>query len=322
MTRRILITGGFGYVGGRVAQALAAQSGTQVVLGSRSPQAQPAWLPAASLSITPWHDSGQLRQACTGADTVIHLAAMNEIDAARDPVGALEMNGVATARLMEAAKAGKVKRFIYLSTAHVYGAPLAGRIDETTSPRPVHPYATSHRAAEDVVLAAHDTGALIGLVLRLSNSFGAPAHPGINRWTLLVNDLCRQAAATGTLVLKSSGLQRRDFVTLTDVGKAVVHLERMPREALGNGIFNIGGAWTPSVMEMAVLVVERCNAILGFCPQITRPEPVSGEASQPLDYRIDKLIESGFRLKNNHEAEIDATLILCSQAFSGEGGRK
>lgn len=316
MTRRILITGGFGYIGGRVAQVLAALPDTHVVLGSRLPQMAPAWLPAATVMATPWHDADRLRQVCSGVDSVLHLAAMNENDALQDPAGALEMNGVATARLLEAAKAEKVRCFIHLSTAHVYGAPLIGRIDETTCPRPIHPYATSHRAGEDVVLAAHDSGALTGLVFRLSNSFGAPAHPEVKRWTLLVNDLCRQATTTGQLVLRSAGLQRRDFVTLTDVCRAIAYLLGLPREAVGNGIFNIGGAWAQTVLEMATLVANRSEAILGFQPEIRRPDPVVGEISQPLDYRIDKLLGSGFELEGNHDAEIDATLMLCRQAFS------
>lgn len=318
MTRRILVTGGFGYVGGRVAQALAVQPATEVMLGSRSQRERPAWLNSAMPVAMSWQDPGQLRQACSGVDTVIHLAAMNEIDAARDPVGALEANSVATARLMEAACAERVGRFIYLSTAHVYGAPLAGRIDEATCPRPIHPYATSHRAAEDVVLAAHAAGSLAGIVVRLSNSFGAPAHPTVDRWSLLVNDLCRQAVTTGQLVMKSSGVQRRDFVTLADVGRAIAHLDGLPREALGDGIFNVGGAWAPSIMGMAMLVAERCNVVLGFHPPIIRPEPAS-EAIHLLDYRIDKLVGSGFSLESRHETEIDETLLLCRQAFGTDG---
>lgn len=308
---RVLITGGFGYVGGRIAQALAALPDTHVVLGSRRARERPGWLPTASAVVTPWDEPERLGEACAGVDTVIHLAAMNEIEAGRDPAGALEANGVATARLLEAAKDAKVERFIYLSTAHVYGTPLAGRIDETTCPRPVHPYATSHRAAEDVVLAAHDTGALNGIVVRLSNSFGAPAHPVVDRWTLLVNDLCRQAVTTGRLTLRSAGLQRRDFVTLTDVGRAIAHLVNLPRESTGDGIFNLGGAWAPTVMEMASLVAARTGVVLGFPVEIKRPEPAPAETSQPLDYRIDKLLATGFRLAGNPEAEIDATVAFC-----------
>ncbi|MEW6165081.1 MAG: SDR family oxidoreductase [Pseudomonadota bacterium] len=319
MTRRILVTGGFGYVGGRVAQSLAAQPDTEVMLGSRLLRERPVWLLSGIPVVMSWNDVGQLRQACSGVDTVVHLAAMNEIEAARDPVGALEVNGVATARLMEAARAEKVGRFIYLSTAHVYGAPLAGRIDEATCPRPVHPYATSHRAAEDVVLAAHAAGSLAGIVVRLSNSFGAPTHPVVERWSLLVNDLCRQVVMTGQMVLRSAGLQRRDFVTLADVGRAIAHLDGLPREKLGDGIFNVGGAWAPSIMDMAMLVAERCDALLGFRPSIIRPEPADGEAGYLLDYRIDKLVGSGFFLESDHEAEIDETLRLCRRAFGIDG---
>ncbi len=311
MTERMLITGGFGYIGGRLAQALAILPEVKVVLGTRTNHAPPDWLPNASVATTSWNDFKILRKACEGVHTVLHLAAMNEIDSERDPVGALEINAVASARLLEAAKAENVQRFIYFSTAHVYSSPLVGDIDETSCPRPSHPYAISHRAAEDLVLSAHDKGLLNGIVLRVSNSFGAPAHVGVNRWTLLVNDLCKQAVNTGELRLRSSGLQKRDFITLTDVCRAAVHFSVLSREELNNGIFNVGGAWTPTVFEMAGLVANRCELVLGFRPKIIRPDPQANEISLPLDYRIDKLLGTGFRLTNNHEDEIDATLRMC-----------
>lgn len=313
--RRILITGGFGYVGGRVAKYLSTLPDTQVILGTRSHGAVPAWLPQAKIAVTQWNDLSALSDVCYGVDAVLHLAAMNEINCAKDPVGALEVNGVATVRLVEAAKTMKVKQFIYMSTAHVYGAPLMGRIDESICPRPVHPYATSHHAAEDVVLAANNRD-FNTLVLRLSNSFGAPAHPDVNRWTLLVNDLCRQAAETKKLKLRSAGLQRRDFVTLTDVERAIAHILDIPRSELGNGIINIGGGWAPTIFEMAELVAKRCNDVLAFYPEIVRTNSTQGEISEPLDYRVDKLLSTGFRFENNYALEIDATLNICMQAFA------
>jgi len=316
VTHRILITGGFGYIGGRLAQALDAQRDTHVLLGSRFLRDVPKWLPSASVAVTNWGDSASLQGACSGVDTILHLAAMNEVDAAQDPVGALESAGVATARLMESAKAKHVSRFVYFSTAHVYGAPLAGYIDESVCPRPVHPYATSHRAAEDVVLAEHEKGELPGIVLRISNGFGAPAHPDVNRWTLLVNDLCRQAIVTGKLELRSAGLQRRDFITLTDVCRATSHMLNLPVEVIGNGIFNIGGNWTPTISEVTSLVAGRCGVVLGFRPEINLPEPMDGETSIPLDYCIDKLRNTGFKLQGDRDGEIDATLKLCYKAFS------
>jgi UDP-glucose 4-epimerase len=313
--RRILVTGGFGYVGGRVAKYLSTLPGTQVILGTRNHVEAPAWLPQAAIAVTRWNDLSTLRDICEGVDVVLHLSAMNEIDCAKDPVGALETNGVATVRLVEAAKTMKVKKFIYMSTAHVYGAPLIGRIDESLCPRPIHPYATSHRAAEDVVLAANNRD-FNTLVLRLSNSFGAPAHPDVNRWTLLVNDLCRQAAETKKLILRSAGLQRRDFVTLTDVERAIAHILEIPRSEFGDGIINVGGGWAPTIFEMTEFVAKRCNDVLGFYPEIVRPSSTQGEISEPLDYRVDKLLSTGFRFENNYTLEIDATLNICMQAFA------
>lgn len=311
MIHKILITGGLGYVGGRVAKMLAARSDLHLVLGSRQAHKSPTWLPDVAVVRMDWASLGSLMAACDGIDTVLHLAAMNEIDCIRDPAAALEANGVNSVRLLEAAKARGVGRFVYLSTAHVYGAPLAGRIDESISPRPSHPYATSHRAAEDVVLAAHDDGKLTGFVLRLSNGFGAPTHPDVNRWTLLVNDLCRQAVTNRRLVLRSAGLQRRDFVTLHDVGRAFCHVIDMPKEMVGNGIFNVGGSWALRVIDMAELVRARCSAVLGFTPEIICPNPDASEVVLELDYCIDKLLATGFALTGNPVQEIDATLRLC-----------
>lgn len=317
LKRKVLITGGTGYVGARVAQELSSRNELNIVLGSRMAQESPAWLPNTQVVAMNWCSQQSLLDACNGVDVVLHLAAMNEIDCARDPISALESNGVYSVRLLEAAKQNKVSRFIYLSTAHVYGAPLAGRIDEKMLPRPRHPYATSHRAAEDALLAAHDDGKIIGLVLRLSNGFGAPAHPDVNRWTLLVNDLCRQAVTQRTLILRSAGLQRRDFVTLQDVGRAFSHVLDLGKEQVGDGVFNIGGAWAPRVIDMVELIQARCFAVLGFTPDIIRPEPSDGEVTVELDFRIDRLRASGFELSGNAAAEIDATLRLCRDAFDG-----
>ena len=318
MSRQILITGGFGYIGGRIAQAVSKLPNTHVLLGSRSCREAPDWLFEASVVVTEWDDERSLSSACEGVDTVIHLAAMNEVDAVSDPVCALEMTAVYTARLIEVAKSEGVRRFIYLSTAHVYGVPLSGYIDESTCPRPAHPYATSHRAAEDVVLAAHNAGEMDGIVFRLSNSFGAPTHPDINRWTLLVNDLCRQAVITKQLSLRSVGSQRRDFITLADVGEAIKHFVVLPSNIIGDGIFNVGGAWSPTIFEVASLIADRCEAVLGYRPDIFRPEPKGDEISESLDYCVNKLLRTGFNLSSDHNKEVDDMLMFCRQTFLRE----
>lgn len=316
MTRTTLITGGFGYLGGRIAQALATNPGLSLRLGTRRPHpAPPEWLRTCEPVPMDLMADEDLAAACAGVSCVVHLAALNENDSASDPEQALLVNALGALKLLRAAEHAGVERFIYFSTAHVYGAPLTGTITEKTVPRPAHPYATTHRAAEDFVLAAHDRRVLTGIVVRLSNGFGAPAHPEVNRWTLLANDLCRQAVATGALQLRSSGLQQRDFITLSDVGRAVDHLIALPADICGDGLFNLGGESPLRIIDLTEQIAVRCNTVLGFIPPILRPEPLPQEESLPLDFRIDKLTRTGFSLEGDFAGEIDATLRLCQQAF-------
>lgn len=304
-------------VGGRVALHLQ-QAGHQVILGSRNERGLPDWLPQAKTVQTNWNDTRALEEICNGVDVVIQAAGMNAQDCAADPVAALEFNGLATAHLVAAASRAEVKRFIYLSTAHVYASPLTGSITEDTCPRNLNIYATSHLAGENAVLSASQRGQIEGVVLRLSNAFGAPVHKDVNCWMLLVNDLCRQAVVERCLTLRSTGMQRRDFVTLQDLGRVLSHVIDLTKEQVGDGVFNIGGAWTPRIIEMVELIQARCLSVLGFTPDIIRPELVDREVTLDLDFRIDRLLSSGFELSGNAEAEIDATLLFCREAFGGD----
>lgn len=311
---RILITGGYGFLGARVAQYLQ-QCGHQIFLGARQASASPEWLPQAKVLQIDWKDGRNLEQTCAGIDAVIHAAGMNAHDCATDPVGALEFNGVATARLIDASIRVGVQKFLYFSTAHVYASPLQGSISEDACPRNMHPYASSHLAGENAVLNAAKCKKIKSMVLRLSNVFGPPAHNDVNCWTLLVNELCRQAVSDEKLTLRSSGLQRRDFVGIQDMCRAVSHVLGLNKEQIGDGVFNVGGAWAPRVIDMTELIQARCLAVLGFTPQIIRPESHGMEATHELDFRIDRLLASGFALSDNSVAEIDATLIFCREFF-------
>lgn len=308
MNDRVLITGGMGLIGGRVAQSLA-ERGYAVKLGSRKMQPVPSWLARAEVIPMDWLSSDSLISACNGVDAIVHLAAMNDLECLSDPVSAVEVNVVNTVRLVEAAKVTNVKRLIYFSTAHIYGAPLVGYVDETTLPSCKHPYATSHRAAEDVVLASGDK--LSSVVLRLSNGFGRPSHAAVNSWNLLVNDLCRQAVTNRNLTLRSSGLQRRDFITLYDVCQVVDHMINLPDASIQNGIFNVGSGKSMQVVEMADMIKSRCTALFGYSPDIIRPMPDAFEVDIHFEYCIDKLRSTGFDVKGNFHQEIDSILMLC-----------
>ena len=314
---RILITGGFGYLGGRLAQFLGSEGGHEVWLGTRSEREAPRCLSEAQVVRTEWTSSSALEGICSGVDAVLHLAGMNAQECCADPANALDFRAVATSRLIKAAARQGVGRFVYVSTAHVYASPLVGRITEDTCPCSSHPYALSHRAGEDAVRSVTQAGRMGRIVLRLSNAFGAPVTPDADCWALLTNDLCRQAATTGRLVLRSSGLQRRDFVPLTDVCGAVDHLLRLPEISEEFSVFNVGGEWAPTVWEIASLVRDRCSAVLGFEPDLSRPSPEAGEVPAELDYSSDALRQTGFERGGDRVQEIDHLLKFCSESFGG-----
>jgi UDP-glucose 4-epimerase len=315
MKKRVLITGGFGYLGGRIAVELGNESSLILRLGSRRQRSAPVRLPGIETVVMDVREPKTLVPAVEDVHTVVHLAAMNENDCVLDPGEAVLVNTLGTFNVLRSAINAGVERFIYLSTAHVYGSPLVGRIAEDNLPRPVHPYAITHLAAEHFVLAAHDLNSVVGIVVRLSNGFGSPTHPDVDRWTLLVNDLCRQVVQTRRLVMRSGGMQRRDFVTLHDIGRAMRFLIDLPSAVVGDGLFNLGGETSLSVREMVQRVTERCRVVLNYAPEVVWPEAVRSETDSDLVYCIERLKRTGFRLHGDIDSEIDDTLRLCSASF-------
>jgi UDP-glucose 4-epimerase len=247
---------------------------------------------------------------------VIQAAGMNAQDSAADPVAALAFNGLATARLVATASRVGVKRFIYISTAHVYANPLVGNINEDTCPRNLHPYATSHLAGEHAVLNAGESGHIHGIVLRISNAFGAPMQKDVNCWMLLVNDLCRQAIQLRKLILSSSGQQQRDFIGMTEVCSVVEQVAYGSGDDCEKGILNIGSGMAQTVLDMSKTIQQRCLKVLGFEPELQREQDKKNDPSSPLIYRSDRLSKIGVKLNaNNNQDEIDSLLRYCGITF-------
>lgn len=328
MARTVLITGARGYLGGRLVVGLSEDPEVRIVGTTRGAPAPPPGWPAACplIHLDPLtQEETAIAAALRGVDTVVHLAAANEIVSAADPVEALMSTGVAGLKLLRAARSADCSRFIFLSTIHVYGSPLQGRITETDLPKPLHPYAIAHRTVEDFILAAHAKREIEGVVLRLSNGIGAPAWPTVDRWTLIGNDLCRQAIENGRVVLRSSGLQWRDFITLGDFVAAVRHMIGLRAERLGDGLFNLGGRLPLRMVDVARIVARRASALEGRDVAVEHAPPAPGESWPEIDYAIDRIAATGFvpSPPSALDAEIDATLSLCRAAFASlETARK
>ena len=301
----IIISGGLGYVGGRLSKYLAANGHTVTAL-SRQANSLPGLVLPTGMTVVHPDVFVQQPDSLNVFGVFIHLAALNENDCVKYPEKAIEVNITHTWQWLDRAHKAGIKQFIYFSTAHVYGKPLQGYYDEESPTHPVHPYAITHKAAEDYVLSYRKEMGMNNLVLRLTNAFGGPAFPTADRWTLLVNDLCRSAIATGTMTLQTDGMQVRDFVCLQDVERAVNHLLLLNEH--GNGIYNIGAGHATSIWDMALMVQNKAEAMLQKTIQLTRKQPVSTTVPFELDISIQKFLQTGFRLSGKASNEIESTL--------------
>lgn len=310
MSGSVLITGGFGYLGGRIATSLH-NTGHDVTLGTRFSRTHaPSWLPAAKTLQMNFEDTNLLIDQLKGFDHVIHLAAMNAAECFENPSLALKVNGAFTLNLLNASIHNNVKRFIYFSTVHVYGSPLRGVISEQTIPQPIHPYSVSHKVAEDFVYAAHAGGKIAGIVLRVTNGYGCPMSASVQCWNLLVNDIARQLTLTGKVRLKSDGSQLRDFIPIVNIAEAVYHLLKFPINNIRNGIFNLGSGHTTTIRQMSELVISRWEALLDQRTEI-QAKTSNNELVADMRVSIEKLRKTGFCPSNAIIDEIDATLRFC-----------
>lgn len=317
---RILITGGAGLFAGRIAQYLAC-AGYFVELGTRRPETCQVQEPSVKVVRSDWEDDKGLRALCQGVDIIINAMGMNANDCSQDPVGALTTNGVYTTRLLQAAVNSDVRRFVQLSTAHVYSASLGGTITENTSTTNSHPYASSHLAADLASLWAAKQSGIEVAILRLSNAFGRPLNLESPCWTLLVNELCRQAVELRTLRLRSSGLQHRDFVPMSKVCELISYIcfvkniEELKVRPKDPPVFNVGSGLSISVRKMAELIQERCQAVLGYRVELQAPEACLNDCGTSLHF-LSETLRVPLRIAlTDIISEVDELLIFCRGSF-------
>ena len=243
---------------------------------------------------------------------IIHLAAFNEHDSFRDIKSAWEINALGTQSVLSEASRKQVEKFVYFSTFHVYGN-LKGTITEKSPTYPFHPYAASHRAAEDIVRFFQYYKGMETLILRLSNGFGYPMDSGVNRWTLVFNDLCRQAMTSGKMVIQSSGEQHRDFISLHDISAAANYFLYTIPDKWEDGLFNLGGDCSLSIAHVANKIAKVYKKKYGKSVLIEILGKDSGKTDNLVQFNIDKLKKTGFCLTGNMDKEIEQTLSLCEK---------
>ena len=310
---KILITGGLGYLGGRIADSLKRNHpNSTIILGtSRKNSKIPDWAKPFQIVQLNLLDKASIEKAVSNdIHVIIHLAALNEHDSFNDIEYAWQVNALGTQSLLSVASQKQLSKFVYFSTFHVYGN-YEGKITEDTPTRPHQPYAATHRAAEDMVSFFQHYKGMNTLTLRLSNGFGYPMDSGVNRWTLVFNDLCRQAMTSGKMVLKSSGKQHRDFIPLHDVAAAVNHFLFAIPDKWEDGLFNLGGDGSISIEDVANKIAKVHESKYGKSIPVEILGKDKGEIHRPVQFNIDKLKKSGFNLTGSMEKEIEQTLSIC-----------
>lgn len=262
---RILVTGGRGYLGGRISKALM-ELGHEVTITTRNPQLISESHVGVKILSPNWNSKSELQKVCYGKDLVIHAAGVNAQDCQDSPSAGLEFNGNATGRLVRAAEESEVRTFIYLSTAHVYSNRLSGHIDEETPTLNQHPYATSHLLGESKVLESCNTTKK--LVIRLSNVYGAPSNGFADCWGLFINDISRQVATQKSITLRSDGSQERDFVPISELLGFLSDICQPEIDIELPVLLNFGSGNSMTLLEVANKVRILSKSVFGFAPEI------------------------------------------------------
>ena len=155
------------------------------------------------------------------ADVFIHAAAAHEVTCREQPYRSIFYNVAGTRAALDFCVLNNIQHFVYLSTFHVFGN-AQGMIDESTVPCPLNDYGLSHLQAEQYVQMYNKAKKVKGLVVRPSNFFGIPANlQACDRWTLIPLAFCREAVETNRIILKTAGLQERNFVSVQDICEAI-----------------------------------------------------------------------------------------------------
>ena len=310
----ILITGGAGFIGGRLANYFSLK-GENVTLATRNAGKAKEWCNFANLLEIDWSRPQDLKRVVRNIDVVIHAAGMNAVDSQNNPAAAEAFNGLITANLAREAKKSGATKFIYLSTAHVYSSKPEGIILETTPAKNMHPYATSHLSGEMGIIGLNNDY-FKTITLRLSNVFGIPSNSNKDCWMLLVNSLCKQAIEEARLTLRTNGMQYRDFIGIEQVSKTIYKLSIIPNKNIESSIYNLGSGQSLRVMEIAETIQKICTKKLGFTPAIFKKDcGTVVNNTFKLFYSNESLRKITDVESTNIETEIGMLLLYCLKNF-------
>jgi dihydroflavonol-4-reductase len=257
---RILVTGGSGFIGSRLALDTARSGHELIVAGQLNTDAERSRakeLEAAGVKLEqgPLQDADYAKRVVEGCQAVIHLAAAQH-EANVPEQYFIDVNVGGTRTLLEAAERAGVGRFVYGSTIGVYGESAGETLDESSPPRPMNMYGRSKLAAEGVV--KEFAARMPVSIVRISETYG----PGDFRLLKLFRALDR-----GRFLVIGAGTNRRQAIHVEDLIRGLMLAATNPK-AVGE-TFVLAGEETMTTVEM----VEQVSRALGR-PAPTRRVPL------------------------------------------------
>jgi len=282
---RIVLTGGCGYIGSRLTEALLGDGHEVTVVDAM-------WFgnhlaPHPRLQVLELDVRQPARIPFAGAGAVLHLA-----NVANDPCSELdaklswEVNVLATMGLVEEAIRAGVGHFVYASSGSVYGVKEEAQVTEELSLVPISDYNKTKMVSERVLLSYRDRTTIT--CVRPATVCGVSPR---QRLDLAVNLLAVQALSAGRLTVLGGG-QIRPNITIEDMVRVYQHLLGLRERAAG--VWNAGFE-NLSVLEIARLVTKQVPAEIAVLP-----------SNDPRSYRLDsaKLLATGFRPQRKVEDAI------------------
>ncbi len=249
---KAIVTGGAGFIGSHVAEALISRGYEVIVLDDLSTgdvKNVPEGAVFVKGDVSRAEDLARVRDLVHGDEAVIaHLAALVSVpEAMQRPLKAFEVNVIGTVNVIELAR--QLDAYVVVaSSAAVYGDPPSLPVSEDTPTRPMSTYGASKLASEAAALAMASERGIRASALRLFNVYGPRMRPGPYAGVVLK---FLSAALLGTTPeVYGDGMNTRDFVYVSDVAEAFA--SSIERRAVG--VFNVGTGSETSVLELLEIV--------------------------------------------------------------------
>lgn len=254
--KKILITGGAGFIGSHLTDRLLAEGHRVTVIDNlvtgRENNLESHWKnPRFELVEADIRDREAIAAAFDGIEQVYHLAALADIvPSIVDPMEYFTTNVQGTANVLEAARKSGAKRFVYVASGSSYGIPDQYPTPETAEIRCEYPYALSKYLGELSALHWHKVYGLPVTVLKFFNIYG-PRSRTTGTYGAVFGVFLAQKIAGKPFTVVGDGTQTRDFTYVSDAVDALVTAAASP---VSGEVFNVGSGGTHSVNRLVELL--------------------------------------------------------------------